>query len=387
MIDFASAAYPRATFGSRAESAASSDTGLWGNAVRGLSRSACPIWMGRPAQLVRTVVFAILAICAVSRAEIEAIKGTYGSQSVRFEVTFTESVPLSEGWRFQLFIDADDNEQTGYGRGFDWLVRIVEFVDRNRVLVRHTTGGGGPGGWGKPVEVQVDGVTIPLTIPVRLTNGDRKLEFAIPFRRAVAVESACFRYAFESYFDGRLQDRVYDAYTYEAGVGNDRDRDRVADTVDNCPVLFNPSQSDRDNDGRGDACDNCVTISNSDQSDTDTDGIGDACDNCPHTGNTRQDDSDDDGIGDACENRSDVTNAKKANAEKNRHEPSGQVRPTAPQKPPFEPRGVRPNRAPKRPCGRGVVLSSVFTLSGFGWLRILHSRPGRPLHLPVTPGS
>jgi hypothetical protein len=29
----------------------------------------------------------------------------------------------------------------------------------------------------------------------------------------------------------------------------------VADSVDNCPVVFNPDQADRDRDNLGDACD------------------------------------------------------------------------------------------------------------------------------------
>ena len=35
----------------------------------------------------------------------------------------------------------------------------------------------------------------------------------------------------------------------------DRDGDGVADSVDNCPVVFNPDQADRDRDNLGDACD------------------------------------------------------------------------------------------------------------------------------------
>ncbi len=37
----------------------------------------------------------------------------------------------------------------------------------------------------------------------------------------------------------------------------DRDLDKVADGVDNCPVVPNPDQDDTDGDGHGNACDNC----------------------------------------------------------------------------------------------------------------------------------
>ncbi len=94
----------------------------------------------------------------------------------------------------------------------------------------------------------------------------------------------------------------------------DADADGVADAVDNCPEIYNPSQSDVDGDGHGDACDNCPTVSNPTQHDTDADGLGDECDpdidndgipngadNCPYVPNPDQLDSDNDGIGDACD--------------------------------------------------------------------------------------
>jgi Thrombospondin type 3 repeat len=107
----------------------------------------------------------------------------------------------------------------------------------------------------------------------------------------------------------------------------DTDGDGVADGVDNCPVLSNPSQADADGDGQGDACDpdddgdgvadgadNCPTTSNPNQADADGDGQGDACDpdddgdgvadgadNCPVLSNPSQADADGDGQGDACD--------------------------------------------------------------------------------------
>ncbi len=101
----------------------------------------------------------------------------------------------------------------------------------------------------------------------------------------------------------------------------DSDGDGVPNTMDNCPMVFNPIrpvdngvQADADGDGIGDMCDacpldkaamtcakvdpndldgdgvlnnvdNCVTIANADQKDSDSDGKGDACDACPNTPN------------------------------------------------------------------------------------------------------
>ena len=125
----------------------------------------------------------------------------------------------------------------------------------------------------------------------------------------------------------------------------DADGDGIFDSVDNCPMVYNPDQEDADEDGVGDACDNCPATSNPDQTDTDSDGTGDACDgcpndpdkvepgecgcgvpdidsdsdgipdcndNCPDVANPDQTDADEDGIGDACDNCPDVTNPDQA---------------------------------------------------------------------------
>jgi len=55
----------------------------------------------------------------------------------------------------------------------------------------------------------------------------------------------------------------------------DQDNDGVYDPNDNCPGVFNPTQSDSDSDGQGDACD-------PDAPDSDGDGIADSNDACPH---------------------------------------------------------------------------------------------------------
>jgi len=61
----------------------------------------------------------------------------------------------------------------------------------------------------------------------------------------------------------------------------DEDADGVADGLDNCPDVANPSQVDDDRDGIGDACDNCPLVANHSQDHIgDADAVGDACD--PH---------------------------------------------------------------------------------------------------------
>ena len=81
----------------------------------------------------------------------------------------------------------------------------------------------------------------------------------------------------------------------------DGDFDGIPDSLDNCPLTFNPGQADADGDGIGDACDNCVDTANTDQADADGDGVGDACDNCVDTANADQANFDGDTMGDACD--------------------------------------------------------------------------------------
>jgi hypothetical protein len=71
----------------------------------------------------------------------------------------------------------------------------------------------------------------------------------------------------------------------------DADNDGVPDSTDNCPAVFNPTQSDLDGDGTGDACD----------ADQDGDGVNNGSDNCPANPNPDQADNDGDGIGNACD--------------------------------------------------------------------------------------
>ena len=103
------------------------------------------------------------------------------------------------------------------------------------------------------------------------------------------------------------------AWNYQSD--DDYDNDGFADSDDNCPFQYNPSQADGDvnddleqvSDGIGDACDNCPNRFNPDQNDLDGDGFGDVCDqdddgdgvldrndNCPAVYNPGQDDLDGD---------------------------------------------------------------------------------------------
>lgn len=119
---------------------------------------------------------------------------------VRFDVRFSDPRPLDDGWTFQLFLDTDDNPDTGYSDGYELLVRGVEMtpapnevpgVLAGSVFLRRTDGGEGPGGWGIDVYV----------VSTWTRDDGRRLAFEVPL--IDEFESAAFRYAFESYYEGK----------------------------------------------------------------------------------------------------------------------------------------------------------------------------------------
>src|SRR5262249_52236961 len=69
--------------------------------------------------------------------------------------------------------------------------------------------------------------------------------------------------------------------TDEDANGADTDGDLINNLCDNCPLVFNVTQTDSDGDGVGNACDVCPVLGNPAQADRDRDGRGDLCDNCP----------------------------------------------------------------------------------------------------------
>lgn len=101
----------------------------------------------------------------------------------------------------------------------------------------------------------------------------------------------------------------------------DSDDDGLLNSLDNCPLTYNPEQLDTDEDGRGDLCDNCIETPNQDQDDADGDGLGNPCDpdadgdgieneedNCWLVQNVQQQDFDGDQVGDICDNCYDTPN-------------------------------------------------------------------------------
>jgi hypothetical protein len=94
------------------------------------------------------------------------------------------------GWCFQIFVDADQRS-TGYARGFDYLVRAIEATPAGGADLRHTEGGGGPGGWGERVgriAMQTEEGAIHCAIPLELLGpDDGRVDYVLEIYRTVAL--------------------------------------------------------------------------------------------------------------------------------------------------------------------------------------------------------
>ena len=76
-------------------------------------------------ELIYGVVMAAMAAPGAT-ASPPTIDAKYDAQSIYFDLTWSEPVVLLDDWAFQLFIDADMNNQTGYGGGYEYVVRGVD---------------------------------------------------------------------------------------------------------------------------------------------------------------------------------------------------------------------------------------------------------------------
>ncbi len=192
------------------------------------TESAGPIPSQTPARRIGWTFTVLLSVCSPALGGIDAINGVYDSQSVLFEVSFTDPAPLAEGWTFQLFIDSDNDKLTGYGGGFDKMVRGVEGVGgvdldhATHVHLRETEDGVGPGGWGLVI----------ADICFSMADNDLLLGFVIPLNTPGSPEGGSFCYAFEIYHDGRLRDWVYGRCTAAGNPTPDFACDCVLDECD-----------------------------------------------------------------------------------------------------------------------------------------------------------
>jgi hypothetical protein len=233
------------------------------------------------------------------------------------------------------------------------------------IFISSSVAGGVPGSWTAPVRVNQDATTNdqwapsialnPQTGEIRVTYYDRRRDAANvkvdvwvstsldcgvtwqdclvttagPYTQATTITGVPGDYAglwLSSDYSSRVLNPWATAWNdgrngldqdtwYDRSMACDGDNDGVFDSLDNCPLVYNPDQADADGDRVGDVCDNCLTVVNPNQLDSDGDLLGDACDNCPQVANPLQEDGDGDGVGDICDNCPLVANSGQQNGD------------------------------------------------------------------------
>lgn len=107
------------------------------------------------------------------------ISAIYTQNSFNFEALYDVQLanfdPFTPGgWVFQLFLDTDQNDSTGYS-GFEFNVRGIEQETNGFISVRRTEGGGGPGGWGEStgsIPLVIENSIFALSIPLSVLDYD-----------------------------------------------------------------------------------------------------------------------------------------------------------------------------------------------------------------------
>ncbi|MBZ0307427.1 MAG: thrombospondin type 3 repeat-containing protein, partial [Anaerolineae bacterium] len=85
------------------------------------------------------------------------------------------------------------------------------------------------------------------------------------------------------------------------GGGGDTDGDGFSDSVDNCPLVYNPNQADTYGETYGDACEHIMPKEYSLLNDNDKDGVVNGEDNCVNHYNPGQEDGFGSPAGDVCD--------------------------------------------------------------------------------------
>lgn len=158
-----------------------------------------------------------------------------------------------------------------------------------------------------PLGFASDGTQRPDPLPCVDTDGDRVADLIdnCPLVGNPKQLDTDFDLLGDSCDDDDDNDGLTDGEEYLLGTNPldwDTDGDRVGDGDEVLVWGSDPLLADTDGDGLDDGEDNCPIVFNTSQTDVDADGAGDACDNCPEIPNGDQLDYDLDAIGDICDN-------------------------------------------------------------------------------------
>lgn len=92
-------------------------------------------------------------------------------------------VPFNGGWSLQMLLDTDQDGATGYPfgeLGCEFVVRGPERQEDGSLVVRITTGGGGPGGWGSEIGTAAfveNDLTFNIRVPLSLVRDEGALDW------------------------------------------------------------------------------------------------------------------------------------------------------------------------------------------------------------------
>ena len=170
----------------------------------------------------------------------------------RIDTNFTEHVVLAPGNQIEPTLKVFQCTQTAPGSD-EWYVNLVNegFGFAYNVMASIIN---------PPASVQVIGGTATFAHPQDFNPA--QLASVIPLAASTSLGTVRFVTQTPSDPCGALRWRIRyqnsfgEQFTRDVQDAPDADVDGVTDTLDNCPIVFNPAQADADGDGRGDACEN-----------------------------------------------------------------------------------------------------------------------------------
>jgi hypothetical protein len=172
--------------------------------------------------LARSALLAAIVLVAatqdVVRGDIQSVSARFDSEAIHFDLVISADSSFGAGAEFQVFIDADSNAMTGYGRGYESLIRGVDLAQTAKALEWrrtncHPVDMCGTGGWGDSVASASYFLVSPVQVNVMAPIG------------AAGSNGGSFVFGVEVYLNGSLVDAVHGLRASPGG----------GDPVDLCP--------------------------------------------------------------------------------------------------------------------------------------------------------
>ncbi len=188
---------------------------------------------------------------------INSVEGVHDADQLNFTISFINSQPIENGFEFQLFFDSDFNHSTGYGLGYDALIRGVQLVPQRPLDLVMASGGSSSGEWGQVISSasfdQINSFDFQISIP----------------RIQPLPQTGSVRFGIEIYQWGALVDSARGLSTSQAPF-EDCNGNGLADSQEIADGLT----PDCNNNNSPDSCD----LNSGNASDCNSNGVLDICD-------------------------------------------------------------------------------------------------------------